>query len=190
MTRRVGILGGTFDPPHIGHLAAAVCCRDALGLDEVRLTVANDPWQKSGHRVVTAAEHRLAMVRLAVEGLDGLEAWDVEMRRGGPSYTVETIEDLPDSAIQPILIVGADAASGLDTWHRADELAELVEVAVVARSSDAAVPAGWKSTLVDMPRIDVNSSELRSRPVLGRSLDVFVPAAVVTYIQRHDLYSR
>jgi nicotinate-nucleotide adenylyltransferase len=188
--RRVGILGGTFDPPHIGHLAAAVHVRDELALDEVLLVVANDPWQKSGVRPITGAAHRLAMVDEAVQGLDRLAVSDIEIARGGPSYSVDTVEALLDDGVEPVLVVGADAAAGLDSWHRAERLRSIVEVAVLTRPGDHRTPpAGWRVRPVTMPTLDVASSELRTRVARGRSLDVLVPPAVVAYILRHGLYS-
>ena len=132
---RIGVFGGTFDPPHIGHLAVAVEVRHALALDRVLMVVANDPWQKRGARVLTPAADRLEMVRAAVEDLDGIEADDREIRRGGPSYTVDTVEELLGEQPQAevFVVVGADAAAGLRTWERADELAALVTVVVVRR---------------------------------------------------------
>src|SRR5215218_7208850 len=91
---RIGVVGGTFDPPHIGHLSLAVEVRHALDLDRVAVVVANDPWQKRGNRVLTEAADRLAMVQAAVEGLGGIEADGREIRRGGPSYTIDTVEEL------------------------------------------------------------------------------------------------
>ena len=133
MGQRIGLFGGTFDPPHTGHLAGAVAARSALGLDRVIFVVANEPWQKSNQRSVTKAHHRLAMVRLLVEGVDGIEVSDLEISRGGPSYTIDTVKELRDGDHEVILVVGADAAAGLDSWDRSDELRELVEVAVVDR---------------------------------------------------------
>ena len=94
MGRRVGILGGTFDPPHIGHLGMAVEVRDALALDVVLLVVAHEPWQKVGTRRVSPSADRLALVEAAVADLEGLEASDVEIRHGGPSYTADTLATL------------------------------------------------------------------------------------------------
>ena len=91
---KYGILGGTFDPPHVGHLVSAVNVRHALGLDRVLLVVANVPWQKAGSRPISPAADRLAMVEAAVEGVPGLEACDLELARGGPSYSVETLQTL------------------------------------------------------------------------------------------------
>ena len=128
---RLGLLGGTFDPPHIGHLVAAINVRHALGLGRVLLVVANVPWQKVGSRSVSPAEDRLAMVEAAVAGIDGLEASDLEIRRGGPSYTIDTLVDLAeaDPAGERFLILGADAAAGLDTWERGELLPDLATLA-------------------------------------------------------------
>jgi len=92
--RRLGILGGTFDPVHVGHLVAAVNARHELGLDQVLLVVANEPWQKVGNRPVTPAADRLALVEAAVEGVEGLESSGIEIERGGPSYTADTVAEL------------------------------------------------------------------------------------------------
>lgn len=193
VVRRVGIFGGTFDPPHIGHLSVAVHARDHLELDEVLLVVSNDPWQKSDRRDMASAGHRLAMVELAIDGLDRLVASDVEIGRGGPSFTIDTVEALRSASVEAtelILVVGADAAAGLDTWHRADELRSEVSVAVIRRPGDQrGAPAGWRESVVPMPLLDVSSTELRGRARLGLSLDVLVPAAVVNYIRRHGIYS-
>ena len=110
--QRLGLLGGTFDPPHRGHLAAAIAVRDALGLDRIDFLVANDPWQKSGEREVTPAAVRLQMAQAIVEGIEGIGVDDREVRRGGPTYTVETLEELafecPGTDV--FLIVGQDTA--------------------------------------------------------------------------------
>ena len=192
VTRRVGIFGGTFDPPHIGHLAVAVYAKDHLGLDEVVLVVANDPWQKSAARIITAATHRLKMVELSVAEHPGLTTSDVEIQRGGESFTVDTVNELMSGQdAELFLVLGSDAAAGLSTWHRAADLAQLVEVAVVQRPGEsAAVPPGWMASPVPMPLLDISSSHLRDRIAAGRSVDVLVPGPVVTYIERHALYSR
>src|SRR6185437_1684705 len=95
---RIGLLGGTFDPPHAGHLAAALACRDALALDRLLLVVANHPWQKAPQRRISPAEDRLAMVQAAVDGVPGLEVSRMEIDRGGPSYTIETVDALRQDA--------------------------------------------------------------------------------------------
>ena len=133
--RRLGILGGTFDPVHVGHLVAAVNARYELDLDLVLLVVANEPWQKVAARPVTAAADRLAMVEAAVEGVEGLEASGMEIERGGPSYTADTVAELQDSwpGAELNLIVGADAAVGLSSWERLEEVRSKVVLVVVNR---------------------------------------------------------
>lgn len=189
---RIGVFGGTFDPPHIGHLAVAVEVRHALALDRVLMVVANDPWQKRGARVLTPAPDRLEMVRAAVEDLAGVEADDREIRRGGPSYTVDTVEELLGERPQAdvFVVVGADAAAGLHTWERAGELAALVTVVVVRRPGfDLSVDSsGFTGVEVEVPALDVSSSDIRARLATGRPIDVLVPAAAVTWLTRHRIY--
>jgi nicotinate-nucleotide adenylyltransferase len=189
---RIGVLGGTFDPPHIGHLLAAVNVRSALDLDRVLLVVANEPWQKIGSREISPAEDRLAMVEAAVADLGGIEASDLEIRRGGPSFSVETLEVLrasrPDSDL--FLIVGADAAGALHSWERAEELPDLATLVLVDRPGVHAgdPPRGWPLARVEIPRVEVSSTDLRSRVVEGRPLDFLIPPAVATCIAQRRLY--
>jgi nicotinate-nucleotide adenylyltransferase len=189
---RIGVLGGTFDPPHIGHLSLAVEVRWALGLDRVLVVVANDPWQKRGVRPISPAADRLAMVRAAVEGLDGIEADDREIRRGGPTFTVDTVQELlaEEPGAEVVVVLGADAAALLDTWDRADELARLATIAVVRRPGfpPAQVPDGFRWEEVAVPAIDVSSSDLRARIAAGRPIDVLVPPAAAAWIRGHRIY--
>src|SRR5580704_8367478 len=129
---RIGIFGGTFDPVHVGHLVAATWAREALGLDRVLMVVANVPWQKAGRRVVSAAEHRFRMVQAAVAGVAGLEVSRLEIDRGGPSYTVDTVGELlaTTPSARPYVIVGADVATELETWQRVAELRAAVTLVV------------------------------------------------------------
>src|ERR1700722_17635077 len=110
---RIGIFGGTFDPVHVGHLVAAMWAREALELDRVLLVVANVPWQKAGTRRVTPAEDRFQVVQAAVDGVVGVEACRMEIDRGGPSYTADTVRELlvRDGSARPFVIVGADVAA-------------------------------------------------------------------------------
>jgi nicotinate-nucleotide adenylyltransferase len=190
--RGLGILGGTFDPPHIGHIAAAVEVRSALHLDRVLLMVANDPWQKTGTRLLSEASDRLAMVSAAVEGLDGLEASGLEIDRGGVTYTIDTLQVLRSAAPdqQLFLIVGSDAASNLHTWHRFEELQDLATLVVVDRCGDSDVepPPGWSAVRVSVPRLDISSSELRDRVRSGRPLEPFVGGPVINEIRSRGLY--
>jgi nicotinate-nucleotide adenylyltransferase len=189
---RIGVFGGTFDPPHIGHLVAAVNVRAALELDRILLVVANEPWQKVGDRPVSSASARLALVESAVAGLDGLEASDLEIARGGPSYSIDTLTELGDQwpTASLWLVVGRDAALGLPTWKRPDDVAARAELVVVDRpgADEQALPAGFAWRVVEMPRLDVSSSELRDRVADGRPIDLLTPTAVVTGIERQGLY--
>src|SRR3954465_8708612 len=121
--RRIGVFGGPFDPPHVGHLVTAVNVRHALDLDSVVLMVANSPWQKDGTRPITPAEDRLAMVEAAVADVKGLVAGDAEIRRGGPSFTADTLAAMAECepGADLFTIVGDDAAAGLTTWQPYDE---------------------------------------------------------------------
>ncbi len=195
---RLGVLGGTFDPPHRGHVAAARACVEQLGLDRVLFVVANDPWQKSPRRSVTPASHRLAMVEAVVGSVPRAEASRIELERGGPSYTVDTVEALSaaarargDPEPQQFLIVGADVVPTLGTWHRADDLARLVIVAVVRRpgSPEPAGLPGWRLERVDGADVAVSSSQVREAVRAGQPLSDLVPEPVERYIRAHSLYA-
>ncbi len=189
-TRRIGVFGGTFDPPHIGHLITAIDVRAALDLDVMLMVVANEPWQKASRKVTPAAT-RLAMVQAAVEGEPGVEASDLEIRRGGPSYTVDTLLELrrtePDAELY--LLLGSDAAAGLPTWQRVAELPALCTIVVVERpGSNTPLPEGFTVQHVAVPRLEVSSTELRERAADGRSLRHLVPDGVISLIREGDLY--
>lgn len=190
--RGLGILGGTFDPPHIGHLAAAVEVYSALHLERVVLMVANDPWQKSGSRTLSPPQTRLSMTQRAAEGLEGIEVSDLEIVRGGPTYSVDTLMALRDAEPdqQLFLIVGADAAAALETWHRHDELARLATLVIVDREGERETipPPGWEVVRVAVPRLDISSSELRERAQSGGSLEPYVVPAVMNEIRTAGLY--
>jgi nicotinate-nucleotide adenylyltransferase len=189
--RKIGLLGGTFDPPHLGHLVAAEAVRDQLGLDEVRLVVANVPWQKDGSRPITDPERRLRLVEAALEGAAGLTCSDVEVRLGGNSYTAVTLAELDrrEPGTSWHLVLGADAAAGLETWHRPAVVRRRSHLVVVERpgTSDGP-PTGWDHVRVPIPLIGISSSMIRSRVAAGRSIRFLVPAPVVDLIDRWDLY--
>lgn len=190
--RRLGIFGGTFDPPHVGHLVTAVNVRHDLQLDQVLLVVNNQPWQKVGTRAITPAADRFALVEAAVAGVEGLEASAVEIERGGMSYTADTLVQLARSEPAPELfvILGADAAGGLTTWEQADAVRDLATVVVVDRpGSQTATPLpGWSWLRVEVPRLEVSSTDLRARVVDGRPLDYLLPPGVIATIEARGLY--
>ena len=177
---------------HIGHLVAAVNVRHALALDRVLLVVAHEPWQKSG-RLLTPAADRLAVVRAAVSGAEGVEASAIEIERGGPSYTADTLEQLvaDDAGRDLFLIVGADVAAELGSWRRTDVVAALSTLVVVSRAGAPAVDVGppWRVEHVEIPALDISSSDLRARAAAGLPLDHLVPAAAIACIRERGLYA-
>jgi nicotinate-nucleotide adenylyltransferase len=189
---RLGIFGGTFDPPHVGHLVVAVNVRWEIGLDRVLIVVANDPWQKSNSRDVSSAEDRLAMCEAAVGDVDGLEVSDLEIRRGGVSLTAETLADLRDEDPQRelFLIVGSDAAAGLPTWERVEEVKRLATIVVVTRpgAEEGLPPPGWEWRRVETPRLEVSSTDLRARVAEGRPLEYLLTPPVIDCIAERGLY--
>jgi nicotinate-nucleotide adenylyltransferase len=200
---RIGLFGGTFDPPHVGHVAGLRAVAEALSLDRLLLVVANDPWQKSSSRAVTPAEDRFALAQALAESIPGVEASRMEIDRGGPTYTVETVEALQTEAVaagrpppQIYLVIGADLLPELGTWERADDLRKMVTLAVVSRppTSNGTPPArvappGWQLEWVDGPLVDVSSSAVRDVLEHGGSVDELVPAAVMHCIRRRNLYA-
>lgn len=190
---RIGVLGGTFDPVHVGHLAAAVEARHALGLERVLLVVANQPWQKVGARAVSPAEDRYAVVEAAVADLDGVEASRLEIDRGGPSYTADTVAELGrlHPGAELFVVVGSDVVAELGSWVRREEVRARAVLAVVARPGvpPALPPPPWRSRVVPMAALGVSSSDLRERAAAGRPLDVLVPAAALHQIRRRGLYA-
>ncbi len=190
MVERIGVYGGTFDPPHHGHLAVAVEAAWALELDRVLLVVAGDPWQKSAVTAVSSASDRLALAVAAVEGMGRVEVEDLEVRRGGPSYTIDTVSALAGSGREITVVLGADAAATLPTWHRATDLAAVVEVAVTARPGWDVPVLGpeWRVRHFDVPSFDISSSDIRRRVAEGRPVAHLVSAAVRAEMDRRGLY--
>jgi nicotinate-nucleotide adenylyltransferase len=189
--RRVGLFGGTFDPPHNGHVMIAAQSVYSLGLDRLHVTVANDPYSKRD-AVSTLPDDRLALARAAFSHLEHVVVDDRELLRGGPSYTVDTVESMlaEDPVVDVVVIVGADAAAGLPRWHRASDLSRLVEIAVVGRSGDETVLiAGFRCVKIDLIRVDVASSEIRRRVAHQEPIDGLVPPAVVRELRERRLYT-
>jgi len=191
---RLGLLGGTFDPPHVGHLSMATTVCSALSLDEVKFVVANDPWQKTGDRQVTPAAIRLEMTRALVEGHKEFSVDDREIQRGGPTYTVDTLRELHRENLNCdiYLIVGADTASRIHTWHQHEEVLALSTLVVVNRPDsalqlDPSVSAE-RVRLVSMPAVDVSSTQIRSLVASGSAVDDMTTDGVGAVINAHGLY--
>jgi nicotinate-nucleotide adenylyltransferase len=167
---------------------------DQLALDRLLLVVANDPWQKSGVRAISPAEDRYALASALAGEIPGAEASRLELERGGPSYSIDTVEEVLAAAggrpVALYLVVGADLVPELGTWHRAGDLRRLVTLAVVSRPGGtvADVP-GWRVVRIDGPQVAVSSSEVRDLLAAGRGVDGFVPEAVIRCIRRRGMYA-
>lgn len=189
--RRLGVLGGTFDPVHVGHLIAASEALHAFDLDRILFVPAGDPWQKTGP---SAAEDRFMMTSLATGLHRSFATSRIEVDRKGPSYSVDTMHELaafyPD--LQLFLIVGSDAAAGLATWHNIEKLREVAEViSVTRRGTDLPGPAGEGMPQIhhlEIPSVDVSSTDIRSRVRTGAPIDFLVPINVAEYIKERGLY--
>ena len=190
-SERLGVFGGTFDPPHIGHLAAAEVARYALDLDRVLFVVANVPWQKVSEQPVSAAPDRLALVCAAVDDLEGCEASALEIDKGGESSTAETLTELAAEGRELFLIVGSDLAGSLDTWRHPDVIRSLATVAVVARLGSpgpGVPPPGWRWVAVEGPGIEVSSTHVRRWLAEGQALGSVLSRPVAAEIERRGLY--
>ena len=197
---RIGILGGTFDPIHFGHLAIAEEARDRLDLDRVILIPAGRPWLKSD-QMVTSAAHRLAMVRLAIEDRPGLEVSTIEVDRPGPTYTVDTLAELREelgSGVELYLVLGMDSVRELRRWRYPERLFDLCTVVAVSRPDspdvssaeieDSFTAARGRIRMVRGPMLDISATGIRLRVAEGRSISDSVPSSVERYIREHGLY--
>jgi nicotinate-nucleotide adenylyltransferase len=209
---RVGILGGTLDPIHVGHLEMAAAAARALALDQIVVLPSHVPPHRN-ERPVASPFHRFAMAALAVNGLDGMTVSDAELTAPGPSYTSNTLDRLRSSGLestQIVFITGADAFAEIDTWHRFPEVLDLAHFAVVSRpgcrvsvlagrlpalrarfngaTTDAAAFTKPAIFLIDAATPDVSSTEIRRRLQAGEPVTRLVPPAVETHIRRHNLY--
>jgi nicotinate-nucleotide adenylyltransferase len=199
---RAGVLGGTFDPIHIGHLVLAEQAREQLGLEEVLFVPAGDPWRKAGKRVTPAAD-RLAMVELAIEGNPAFRLSRIEVDRPGPSYSVETLAALRGERPEAELyfIVGEDALFDLPNWKDPAGIVSLAYIAVAARGPASRLGGlsasdlegvvrglGHRFVRIHMPAIGVSATDLRERARRGASIRYLVPDAVARYIAERNLY--
>ncbi|MCP4249792.1 MAG: nicotinate (nicotinamide) nucleotide adenylyltransferase [bacterium] len=187
---RRGILGGTFDPFHIVHLMAGEAARHLLELDVITFITAGDPYQKHGIPI-SDKEHRWNMTVRGIEGTDYFEADDREVQRLGPSYMIDTLATFDDDE-EIFLILGADAAVGLPTWHRWEDVVERTKVAVISRpgvAEEEVAATGAPYIWLDTPGIPISSTMLRARAEAGRSIRFFVPDAVWRYVEEKRLYA-
>ena len=202
---RIGILGGTFDPVHNGHLAIAEAAWGCLGLDRVVFIPAGRPWLKArAAGRITVAEHRMAMVRLAIEGCPHFEASAMEVERPGLTYTVDTLAELRamDSGSsgrrEMYLILGMDSVRDLRRWHDPERLLEMCVVVAVSRpDTDNIAPSSFEQdfsasanrfVLLRGPMLDISATDVRNRVSKGRPIGDSVPAPVERYIRDHGLY--
>jgi nicotinate-nucleotide adenylyltransferase len=211
MTSRIGILGGTFDPVHLGHIETALAAARALDLDRVLLLPSGAPPHRA-QQPFASRFHRFAMVALAVTGRPHLEVSDLEIGEPGPSYTFETLSRLQADGLKPaqiFFITGADAFAEIATWSRYPQVMDMANFVVVSRpghpadrlratlpalaarmSMDTKPSAQVAIFLVDAPTPDVSSTEIRRVLETGGSVEGLLPAAVAVYIDQHGLYSR
>lgn len=184
------MFGGTFDPPHAAHVAVAAAAVHQLGLDELIVTVAGVPWQKVGSRHISPAATRLRMAELAFSVVDRVVVSDIELRRRGNSYTVDTLRQLADDDTDLFLLIGTDAAEGLDTWHEPEALVELASIVVFPRRGfeSAAPPDELEWTALELPGLEISSSDVRRRVAEGAPIHGLVPAPVVNVVRSEGLY--
>lgn len=190
MDRRLGLLGGTFDPPHLGHLVVAECARVALGLTEVRFVVAGAPWMKEES---ATPGQRVEMTRLAVSADPPFSVDDREVRRAGPTYTVDTLTELSRAKPEVSLyfLVGADAVVRLAKWHRPADCLELATFVAVTRPGfplDLDGPLLGRVRRLEVPPIGVTSTDLRHRFATGGAVRHQLPPAVEDYVRKRGLY--
>jgi nicotinate-nucleotide adenylyltransferase len=197
--RSVGVLGGAFNPPHVGHLVLAQEALFCLGLDEVILV----PTGEAPHKRIDpepGAAVRLAMTRAAVEGVDGMSVSDIEVNREGPSYAYRTLELLLDelSGSDLTFVMGADVAAGLESWERPGRVVELARIAVAARPGvDRSVAvdtvkrlgSGREPVVLEMPELEISSTMVRERVAAGKPVRWLVPVTVAEMIREQGVYS-
>jgi nicotinate-nucleotide adenylyltransferase len=191
--KRLGMFGGAFDPPHVAHVALARAAVEQLKLDELRIFPTGDAWHKA--QALSAAEHRLALARIAFGDLPHTVVDDRELRRPGPTYTVDTLREL--KAEQPqaelFLIMGEDQAVSLTRWREWQAIPSLATICMAARAStnaDAprALPAEAELKLLRLPEMPESATEVRERVAAHEGIDHLVPPGVARYIDRHSLY--
>ncbi|MEY4755638.1 MAG: hypothetical protein RJA34_536 [Pseudomonadota bacterium] len=200
MSRRIGLYGGAFDPPHVAHVRLARAALEQLALDELRVLPTGQAWHKA--RQLTSADHRLAMTRLAFGKLDRTQVDEREIRRSGPTYTIDTVREIlaeqPDSEL--VVVMGEDQAIRLPTWRNWEDLLGLAKIAVVPRVEDPTDPPLPEPTFVPppgaqdrfirlaMPLTPLSATAIRQRLSAGDAVSPLVGEAVARYIDQHHLY--
>ena len=190
--QRIGLFGGTFDPPHLGHLIVAAHVREELGLDRILFMPAMTPPHKQD-REVTPGSVRLAMVQKAIEGDSAFAMSAIEVQRGGVSYTIDTVKELLSlhRGASLTVLIGMDNLVDFGAWRDPSEILDLATVAVMTRPGY--VPGAGETylsrmTLCEVPHIGIAAREIRQRVADGKSIRYLVPPAVEDYIREHDLY--
>jgi nicotinate-nucleotide adenylyltransferase len=186
---RLGVLGGTFDPPHLGHLVVASDVYEGLGLDRLLLVPSADPPHKQG-RVAASAEQRLRMTRAAVLGDPRFEVDDLELRRSGLSYSVDTVRAVRERepGCELYFVMGVDQLRELHTWHRPEELARLASLVAIPREGETRPESPYPVSWLPVTRIDLSATEIRRRVAAGRSIRYLVPEVVREIIEAEGLY--
>jgi nicotinate-nucleotide adenylyltransferase len=188
---RVGIFGGTFNPPHVGHLVVAERAREALNLDEVLWIPNRTPPHKAEHDMDPV--HRLRMVEIAISGNPAFGVSEIELDRSGKSYTIDTLKRLRDDLeAELILIVGMDSLASFPSWRNPEDIMGIASLATYPRASyafDSVDPrVRARVTVVDAPVLDISSTDIRLRLSRGESVRYLVPPAVLDYILTNKLY--
>lgn len=187
---RIGVFGGTFDPPHVGHLLLAADAFDALSLDKLIFVPAAAQPFKVETPAVAAAEDRLEMVHLAVGEDKRYAVEDTEIRREGLSYTVDTLEELArkNANADLFLLIGQDTLAGFSGWKKPDRIRQLATLAMMQRAGSSEGPVSEGVLAISTRKVDVSSTEIRARLSAGKSIRGFVPESVERYIAARGLY--
>ena len=187
---RLGVMGGTFDPIHNGHLVAASEAASAFGLDKVLFVPTGEPWQKQD---ITASEHRLAMTTLAIAGNPLFEISSVDVQRAGPTYTVDTLREIhesnPDADVY--FITGADSIAQIESWKDSSQiwpLAHFVGVTRPGHTLEVPKTASGNVSLLEIPALAISSTDIRARVKSGKPIEYLLPNSVIDYIHAHHLY--
>ena len=187
---RLGVMGGTFDPIHFGHLVAANEAASAFNLEKVLFVPTGEPWQK---QVISSADHRFEMTKRAISKNKLFEISNVDIKRPGPTYTVDTLRDMhelyPDAEL--FFITGADSISKIDTWKDADQIWSLANFVGVTRPGHSLVApnsALGKISLLEIPALAISSTDIRARVKAGKPIEYLLPKKVIKYIRKNNLY--